>query len=578
LKEKSGTSKTKWILMDHERKFLLLWLYSASFVTVLRFFHAAYPEYDLGIQLEAAQNLLAGHGLSNYQPTGPDLADSTLVTLTWFPSGYSLCTAALMALGLNVGLAVKVLAAPATMLGWWGWGTYAYPFFSDGLKRNTLWRCIAVAIAVATPLLFSTPWIGTDIFLWATVPWVLLCVLKGADDTVPRHWRFDAIAGFLCGLVLLMRYLSLFLAVYAACVMFWQSRLRIKLFLPRLVAFGLGALPAFMLQFYVMYFLATLTPTPGGLSLNYPWGVIAKRLLDGLSLLHTANYPWIFWIPGKVRTILLPVSVDQIHWQLGITLIGFFVLAVTLGMFKVEFTAASTDPRILALGLFIALPLVLWGCTLLASYHYISDQRYYWPILPLSIFVIYWIASTTSMNTKHNVAAFVRGTSVVYITAYLAMIFVCITLLFVPGSIGATQRRKLIGTAFHPWPSMAVTHELSPARQFVKRLLKDQPQTLLLTTTPLFTWDPTVDRSRLRDMNCREDPSRYVTGPARIVILTRDEGQPLEMWYWSQEGRYERADCFERLPDLNLLERFPDEEFKVLETRLAAGQRVLLKP
>ena len=108
------------MLMDRERKFLLLWLYAASFVTVLRFFHAAYPEYDLGIQLEAAQNLVAGHGLSNYQPTGPDLSDSTLVTLTWFPSGYSLCAAAFMAMGLNVGLAVKVLAAPGTMLGWWG--------------------------------------------------------------------------------------------------------------------------------------------------------------------------------------------------------------------------------------------------------------------------------------------------------------------------------------------------------------------------------------------------------------------------------------------------------------------------
>jgi hypothetical protein len=30
--------------MDRERNFLLLWLYSASFVMVLRFFHAAYPE------------------------------------------------------------------------------------------------------------------------------------------------------------------------------------------------------------------------------------------------------------------------------------------------------------------------------------------------------------------------------------------------------------------------------------------------------------------------------------------------------------------------------------------------------
>jgi hypothetical protein len=157
------------------------------------------------------------------------------------------------------------------------------------------------------------------------------------------------------------------------------------------------------------------------------------------------------------------------------------------------------------------------------------------------------------------------------------MIFVYIAFLFMPGSIGATQRLKLIGTAIHPWPSMAVTHELSPARQFVKRLLKDQPQTLLLTTTPLFTWDPAIDRSRLRDLNCREDPARYVTGPARILVLTRNEGQPLDLWYYGDEG-YQRADCFERLPDLNLLEHFPNEELKLLEAHVAAGRRVVLKP
>src|SRR5262249_1703417 len=209
---------------------------------------------------QAAQNLLAGHGLTIYQPTGPDLTDSaTLVTLTWFPAGYSLCAAVLMAAGLSVGLIVKVLGAAATMLGWWGWGNFAYPLFRDGLKRNAFWRWIAVAIEVSTPLFYSVPWDGTDMFLWAAVPWVLLCLLKGMDD-VPRRWRFDAIAGFLCGLALLMRYASLFLAVYAACVMFWQSHLRSKLFLRRLVAFGLGGLPAFTLQIYVMYFLSNLPP------------------------------------------------------------------------------------------------------------------------------------------------------------------------------------------------------------------------------------------------------------------------------------------------------------------------------
>src|SRR5262249_33291053 len=49
-------------------KFLQPWLCSAFLVTILRFLHPAAPGYDLGLQLEAAQNLLAGNGLSYYRP------------------------------------------------------------------------------------------------------------------------------------------------------------------------------------------------------------------------------------------------------------------------------------------------------------------------------------------------------------------------------------------------------------------------------------------------------------------------------------------------------------------------------
>src|SRR5262245_11114311 len=120
-----------------EDRFLLVWLCSAILVTVLRFLSAAAPGYDLTFQIQAAHNLLAGNGLSLYQHTGPDLASpATLTTLTHFPSGYSFCAAALMAMGFSVGTAVKVLGAMATMLGWWGWGKLAYPFFREGLRRG----------------------------------------------------------------------------------------------------------------------------------------------------------------------------------------------------------------------------------------------------------------------------------------------------------------------------------------------------------------------------------------------------------------------------------------------------------
>jgi hypothetical protein len=113
-------------------------------VTVLRFLHVADPGYDLGIQLQAAHNLLAGHGLSTFEHVGPNLTDpARLETLTYFPAGYSLAAAALMALGLSMGTAIRVLGAAGTIGGWWGWGRLAHHFLTDGWKISTSWKVAA---------------------------------------------------------------------------------------------------------------------------------------------------------------------------------------------------------------------------------------------------------------------------------------------------------------------------------------------------------------------------------------------------------------------------------------------------
>jgi hypothetical protein len=91
-----------------------------------------------------------------------------------------------------------------------------------------------------------------------------------------------------------------------------------------------------------------------------------------------------------------------------------------------------------------------------------------------------------------------------------------------------------------------------------------------------------VHRSKLYELNCEGVQARYLSGPARVVILTFDEGGPQELWYFaghpSGRSEHKRADCFARLPDLNLLQRFPEEGVKVLETRVPEGMRVILDP
>jgi hypothetical protein len=129
---------------------------------------------------------------------------------------------------------------------------------------------------------------------------------------------------------------------------------------------------------------------------------------------------------------------------------------------------------------------------------------------------------------------------------------------------------------------MAVTYELSPARKFVMRLLKEEPGTLLLTSQAgRFHWDSAVDQSRLYNLDCIGLKATYLSGPARIVIHSFDDGRPQDLWYYVGNGitgAKVRADCFERLPNLKILQRFPEEGVKVLEARVGAGELVILKP
>src|SRR3954467_1483920 len=99
-----------------------MWLLAAVLVAAARFICATRVGYDLSIQIQAAQNLLAGRGLSIYSLDGGSnlAAPNRIVTLTYFPAGYSLITAALLAVRIGPAVSIKLLATAATLLGWWG--------------------------------------------------------------------------------------------------------------------------------------------------------------------------------------------------------------------------------------------------------------------------------------------------------------------------------------------------------------------------------------------------------------------------------------------------------------------------
>ena len=296
-----------------------VWLCSATVVVVARLLHASDPNYDLGIQLQAAHNLLAGHGLSTYQHVAPNLTEPRKPHHPDVLPGRLLarCSGA-HEIGLQRGSRDQGVGGARDHPGLVGVGEALAFLLQRGLAAGTGLEIGRRGDRDNRPLLFTPPWGGTDIFLWAIVPWMVECTVRASDENAAGSWRFDVLAGGLCGLAMLMRYASLFLVVYAAGIMIWQSQARIPTLTRRWSAFGAGALPALALQGYVNYVLSNAPVVPGGLFVAPGEGPL-RRLWVGAQLLRHADYLWAFWVPGKVASRLFAGGISAPPWRLGLT-------------------------------------------------------------------------------------------------------------------------------------------------------------------------------------------------------------------------------------------------------------------
>jgi hypothetical protein len=564
-----------------KNRLLCVWLCSATVVTLARVFNAA-ELGELPIQIQAGQHLLAGKGLSVYSSPGEDdLAEpAKLVTLAHFPAGYSLYAAGLMAMGISLGTLVKLYFAVTTMFGWWGWANLAYYFFADGLRRARGWTLAACVIAACTPLLHTLLWKGTDTFLWAAIPWVLYWVTSASNQNTARARWLDWLAGLVCGLSFLMRYAAIFLVIYATVMILCQSSAQPKTLASRIGVFAAGLLPFLIPQIYLSHFSSNAEAIPDIVTLQGGASAIFRRLAQGLPFLTAANIAVAWWMPHQLVGFLTQPG-KQAPWLIGATLVGWGLLPVLVAR-KIgcrRLTAASRDVRTVATGFFVALPLFLLGWTGVADYMYVVEDRYYLPLLPLLVLIAYQIAIPTR-HDESELEKWAGKASLVYLTGYLCLAAISVARLVVPGELGENSRIKLMAMLpgrFH-WPSMKLGYDFSPGRSYIIGLLRDKPGTVLVTNhEEWFYAEPDIDQARIRRL--KDLRATYVSGPARIVIAIQDHAPgalTTVAWY----GHYDRrwtADYFESISDVRLLRTFPEEEIRVVEARVAEGDRIGLK-
>ena len=157
------------------------------------------------------------------------------------------------------------------------------------------------------------------------------------------------------------------------------------------------------------------------------------------------------------------------------------------------------------------------------------------------------------------------------------MIVSCVLIIFLP----VRGKWRVIGTSnLRPWPSLGLTYDFSPARSYVLDVMKAQPGMVFITNREQWFYaDPEIDRSRIhRIESCRALRATHLTGSARLLVLATDPPGDRQEFYWSTGfGQPRHADCFDRLPPLRLIQRFPDEGLEILEGAVPDGVRVTLK-
>jgi hypothetical protein len=205
---------------------------------------------DQASQLEAAHNLVEGRGLTTtaVDSTSPDITDNPAPKyLTWWPPGFTLVIALFLWLGLSLLVSLKVVYAAVTIIGWMGWGIVASRLLTGPMRILERPFPVHLIIAACLPVFFTLGWDGTDIIMWAGIPFVLLLLVQQGQKA---SYVALIVSGLLFGALYAIRYASLFLSLAALLTLLQVCWPDYKSSIKRFAIFGLSSL-AIILPTYI---------------------------------------------------------------------------------------------------------------------------------------------------------------------------------------------------------------------------------------------------------------------------------------------------------------------------------------
>lgn len=443
---------------------------------------------DQATQLEAAQRLVAGFGLTTTNDVVPrESFDITVAPpskyLTWWPPGFSLLVAALLYIGLPLLAALKIIYATLTLLGWIGWAIIASHFIARPSDYGATSSRIHLIIAALLPVFFTPWWGGTDVFLWAGIPFVFLWLFR-AESNQPS-FLLAALAGLLFGSLYAIRYASLFIGLAAALILFQVTYPDIKSFLKRMTVFFVSSL--FIIVPVAIYIHLHSQSAPS-------MAEDASLIHEPHSLLNTVD-AIINCLPVASNLILSYPLFEQVVYRLNsswlIYAAGIMSLLSIVSLPVILWRSAAPNARKaredMALGFsFLPFALLVFLVTIMFMNYgdLLKVRRYYEPLALGGVFICYEIAirRATYRAVKKASKAIVLMFAL-YVCVYLpALAFipdrkdyvVSSVLSFTPsGNPKYQSTSQKIG-----YPSLRLYSRKESTRTKLKQLYKENPQAL----------------------------------------------------------------------------------------------------
>jgi len=210
------------------------------------------------------------------------------------------------------------------------------------------------------------------------------------------------------------------------------------------------------------------------------------------------------------------------------------------------------------------------------SYDYLGDLRYYEPVVPLVVFIAWFLALPAENERAGKLIRVAQRVALVFVMVFILIEIARFVFLFRPGLHGDAQREMLVGARPRlPWPSMRVEYEDYEPRRYAVDYLRKYPETFLLTNYEAWFYaDPSLDRSRITRLLLFDRwPKVHVAGPARLLFLVLDCGEPEEV-FWGWQGDRAYIFSLHHFPIVRVPKRFPDWRIKVIEAVVPSGARI----